>query len=108
MGNSYGFLRSESGSGFQFNVVEVCKVENVNLAQACNLTFDVNQDLISIGNVTRGRMVPQPGIAGLGVSQARQSGNVMLTTPDMDRHGTFLRCRRDLADLRVYRSRAQS
>jgi hypothetical protein len=31
----------------------------------------------------------------------------MLTTPDMDRHGTVLRRRCDLADLRVYRSRAQ-
>jgi len=72
MGNSFGFLRGESGSGFQFNVVEACKAENVDLAQACSLTFGAD-GLVSIGNVTRGRMAPQPGIAGIGVSQGGRS-----------------------------------
>ena len=73
MGNSFGFLRGESGSGFQFNVVEACKAEDVDLAQACSLTFGAYHDLIAIGNVTRGRMVPQPGIAGIGASQGGRS-----------------------------------
>lgn len=68
MGNSFGFLRGESGSGFQFNVVEACRAEDVDLTLACSLTFDADHDLVSIGNVTRGRMAPQPGIAGIGVS----------------------------------------
>jgi hypothetical protein len=72
MGNSFGFLRSESESSFQFNVIEACKAEKVDLAQSCKLTFDVNRELTSIGNVTRGGMVPQPGIAGIGVSRKRQ------------------------------------
>jgi hypothetical protein len=68
MGNSFGFLRTVSGSPFQFAVVEVCQAENINLTQACNLTFNANHELFSIGNVTRGTMEPQPGIAGIGVS----------------------------------------
>ncbi|CAN9094569.1 unnamed protein product [Alternaria alternata] len=67
MGNSFGFLKNVSGSPFQFAVVEVCQAENVNLTQACNLMFDTSHELISIGNVTRGTMEPQPGIAGIGV-----------------------------------------
>ena len=69
MGNSFGFLKNVSGSPFQFAVVEVCQAENVNLTQACNLMFDTSHELISIGNVTRGTMEPQPGIAGIGVSR---------------------------------------
>jgi hypothetical protein len=71
MGNSFGFLKNVSGSPFQFAVLEACQAENINLTQACNLTFSANHELLSIGNVTRGKMVPQPGIAGIGVSRKR-------------------------------------
>jgi len=68
MGDSYGYLRNVSGSPFQFAVIEACQAEKVNLTQACNLTFSANHRLILIGDVGRGAMVPQPGIAGIGVS----------------------------------------
>jgi hypothetical protein len=68
MGDSFGYLRNVSGSPFQFAVVEACQADNVNLTQACNLTFSANHRLILIGDVGRGAMVPQPGIAGIGVS----------------------------------------
>ncbi|CAN9093336.1 unnamed protein product [Alternaria alternata] len=67
MGDSYGYLRNVSGSPFQFAVIEACQAEKVNLTQACNLTFSANHRLILIGDVGRGAMVPQPGIAGIGI-----------------------------------------
>ncbi|KAF2130166.1 hypothetical protein P153DRAFT_396491 [Dothidotthia symphoricarpi CBS 119687] len=67
MGNSFGFLKVEAEGGFQFTVVEACKAEAIDLGQTCNLTFGTDQQLISIGNVTRGAMKPMPGIAGIGI-----------------------------------------
>lgn len=67
MGNSFGYLRIPSEGGFQFTVLDACKAEGIDLNQTCSLTFDANHELISIGNVTRGKMKPEPGIAGVGV-----------------------------------------
>ncbi|KAF2023011.1 hypothetical protein EK21DRAFT_95261 [Setomelanomma holmii] len=66
MGNSFGFLHTSEG-GFQFTVVNACKAEGIDLDQACSLTFGNDRSLTSIGNVTRGHMKPQPGIAGVGI-----------------------------------------
>jgi len=66
MGNTFGFLHTSSG-GFQFTVVDACKAEGIDLNQTCNLTFGKDQKLVSIGNVTKGFMKPNPGIAGVGI-----------------------------------------
>jgi hypothetical protein len=66
MGNSFGFLHTSQG-GFQFTVVNACKAEGIDLNQTCSLTFGSDSTLVSIGNVTRGAMKPQPGIAGVGI-----------------------------------------
>jgi hypothetical protein len=66
MGNSFGFLHSSDG-GFQFTVVNACEAEGIILNQKCSLVFGNNGALASIGNVTRGTMKPQPGIAGVGI-----------------------------------------
>ena len=68
MGNSFGFLRTQSEGGFQFTVLNACKAEGIDLNQTCSLTFGADHGLVSIGNVTRGQMKPEPGIAGVGVS----------------------------------------
>jgi len=65
MGNSFGFLHTSSGT-FQFTVVEACKAEGIDLNKTCNLIFD-KQELVSIGNVTKGFMKPMSGIAGVGI-----------------------------------------
>ena len=67
MGNTFGFLHSEAEGGFQFTVVNACKAAAIDLNQTCKLSFGPNHELIAIGNVTRGNMVPNPGIAGIGV-----------------------------------------
>jgi hypothetical protein len=66
MGNSFGFLHTSEG-GFQFTVVNACKAEGIDLNQTCSLGFSQDGALLSIGNVTRGAMKPQPGIAGVGI-----------------------------------------
>jgi hypothetical protein len=66
MGNSFGFLHTSEG-GFQFTVVNACKAEGIDSNQTCSLTFSKIGTLVSIGNVTRGTMKPQPGIAGMGI-----------------------------------------
>ena len=66
MGNTFGFLHASEG-GFQFTVVNACKAEGIDLNQTCSLTFGKDSELVSIGNVTRGAMKPQPGIAGVGI-----------------------------------------
>ena len=66
MGNSFGYLRVTEG-GFQFTVVNACKLEHIDLNQTCGLTFNTTGQLVAIGNVTRGSMKPQPGIAGVGI-----------------------------------------
>ena len=70
MGNTFGFLRTQSGSGLQFTVLESCKAEGINLEAACSLVFDSDHKLVSIGNVTKGKMKPEPGIAGIGVGES--------------------------------------
>ncbi|KAF1844229.1 uncharacterized protein K460DRAFT_419170 [Cucurbitaria berberidis CBS 394.84] len=67
MGNSFGFLRTQSKGGFQFTVLNACKAEGIDLNQTCSLTFSPSHELVSIGNVTRGEMKPEPGIAGIGM-----------------------------------------
>lgn len=67
MGNSFGFLRTQSEGGFQFAVLSACKAEGIDLNQTCSLAFGPNHELVSIGNVTRGKMKSEPGIAGIGV-----------------------------------------
>jgi|TARA_R110002003_G_scaffold219_9_gene16523 hypothetical protein len=64
MGNTFGFL---SEGGLHFTVVNACKAEGIDLDQACNLTFGHSHELTSIGNVTKGGIEPQPGIAGVGI-----------------------------------------
>ncbi|KAF2826660.1 hypothetical protein CC86DRAFT_466513 [Ophiobolus disseminans] len=66
MGNTFGFLHTSEG-GFQFTVVNACKAEGIDLNQTCHLTFAKGQELLSIGNVTRGTMKAMPGIAGVGI-----------------------------------------
>jgi hypothetical protein len=66
MGNSFGFLHNSEG-GFQFTVVDACEAEGIVLNQTCSLVFGNDGALVSIGNVTRGTMKPQPGIAGVGI-----------------------------------------
>ncbi|KAH7067916.1 hypothetical protein FB567DRAFT_615504 [Paraphoma chrysanthemicola] len=66
MGNTFGFLHTSEG-GFQFTVVNACKAEGIDLNQTCSLSFSGSHELMSIGNVTRGAMKPQPGIAGVGI-----------------------------------------
>ena len=60
----FGFLRTEGG--FRFDVVESCKAQKIDLNQTCRLVFDAGK-LKSIGNITRGTMKPEPGVAGMGV-----------------------------------------
>jgi hypothetical protein len=48
-------------------VVEACKAEGIDLNKTCSLAFGNDKQLTSIGNVTRGLMKPQPGIAGVGI-----------------------------------------
>ncbi|KAF2799232.1 hypothetical protein K505DRAFT_332786 [Melanomma pulvis-pyrius CBS 109.77] len=67
MGNSFGFLSTQSPGGFQFTVLNSCKDEAIDLQQTCSLVFSSNHELVSIGNVTRGTMRPEPGIAGIGI-----------------------------------------
>jgi hypothetical protein len=66
MGNSFGFLHNSEG-GFQFTVVDACEAEGIVLNQICSLVFGDDGTLVSIGNVTRGTMKPQPSIAGVGI-----------------------------------------
>ncbi|KAH8732052.1 hypothetical protein GQ44DRAFT_822168 [Phaeosphaeriaceae sp. PMI808] len=66
MGNTFGFLHTSQG-GFQFTVVDACKAEGIDLNKTCSLTFGEDHLLKSIGNVTRGTMKAQPGIAGIGI-----------------------------------------
>lgn len=75
MGNSFGFLRTEGG--FQFTVLDACEAEGIDLNKTCSLVFDSNGGLLSIGNVTKGTMKPEPGVAGIGVS--RKSNSKFLT-----------------------------
>ena len=62
---AFGFLQTEGR--FRFEVVESCKDRQIDLNMTCRLAFDAGR-LISIGNVTRGTMKPEPGVAGVGVS----------------------------------------
>lgn len=66
MGNTFGFLHTSS-SGFHFTVVNACKAEGIDLNQTCSLSFGKNQELVAIGNITKGMMKPNPGIAGVGI-----------------------------------------
>ncbi|RYN19201.1 hypothetical protein AA0119_g10163 [Alternaria tenuissima] len=67
MGNTIGWLRRDLSKGLHFTVLEACKAEGVDLTQSCDLKFGSDRGLISIGNITRGSVVPQPGIAGIGI-----------------------------------------
>lgn len=65
MGNTFGFIRTQGG--FRFTVLDACEAEGIDLNQTCSLVFNAGE-LVSIGNVTRGQMKPEPGVAGIGVS----------------------------------------
>lgn len=66
MGNTFGYLRTSSGT-FQFTVVNACKAEGIDLNQTCSLRFRGDEGLAAIGNVTKGSMKSMPGIAGIGI-----------------------------------------
>lgn len=67
MGNTFGFLHTSGG--FQFTVLDACEAEGIVLNQTCSLMFR-GTELIAIGNVTKGMMEPEPGIAGIGVRKS--------------------------------------
>lgn len=66
MGNLFSSLRINPG-----NLLDIrgsCQAEGVNWSEACELGFLPNGTLFSIGNITKGNLDPDSGIAGEGVS----------------------------------------
>lgn len=65
MGNLFSSLNINAG-----NLLDIrgsCRAEGVNWNEACELGFLPNGTLVSIGNITKGNLDPDPGIAGQGV-----------------------------------------
>ncbi|KAF4635912.1 hypothetical protein G7Y89_g2182 [Cudoniella acicularis] len=67
MGINIDIFQALPQGGLVFNVLSACNAEKVNLSEACTVQFDSSNEFQSIGNISKGNLTAEPGIAGMGV-----------------------------------------